>query len=61
LLSNRTRVAAIAATLVRLLSNAAYRQMLAERGSQRAEQFSWEKAARQTLKIYRQAAEAREP
>ena len=53
--------AAIAATLVRLLSNAAYRQMLAERGSQRAEQFSWEKAARQTLKIYRQAAEAREP
>ncbi len=47
---------AIAATLVRLMKNGAYRQMLAERGAQRAEQLSWENAARQTLKVYRRVA-----
>lgn len=46
----------IAATLVRMMKNPAYRQMLAERGTQRAEQLSWEATARATLKVYRQVA-----
>lgn len=48
-----TDVGSIAGTLARLLKNKGYRQMLAERGSQRAEQFSWGKTAQQTLAAYR--------
>ncbi len=47
----------IALTLVRLMKNPGYRQMLAERGSQRAEQLSWEATARATLKVYRKVVE----
>ncbi len=46
----------IAATLVRLMKNPGYRQMLAERGTERAEQLSWEGTARATLKVYRKVA-----
>ncbi len=48
--------ASMTTTLVRLLKNGGYRKTLAERGAQRAAQFSWQKTAQQTLKVYRQVA-----
>jgi glycosyltransferase involved in cell wall biosynthesis len=38
-----------------VLTNADYRAGLVARGAQRASQFTWEKAARETLDVYRQA------
>lgn len=49
-------VAAIAATLTRLLANGGYRQMLADRGARQVAQYSWDKLARQTLRFYRRWA-----
>ena len=39
--------------LEKLLTDENYRKKLAERGLKRAEEFSWEKCARQTLEVYR--------
>ncbi|MGH2458711.1 MAG: glycosyltransferase family 4 protein [Chloroflexota bacterium] len=44
----------LADVLGQLLADPSRRQRLGERGIERASQFTWEKAARQTLEIYRQ-------
>ncbi len=44
-----------AAALHRVLDDEALRQALTEKGPARARQFSWEKAARETLETYRKA------
>jgi glycosyltransferase involved in cell wall biosynthesis len=49
-------VESIAVTLVRLLGNGGYRQMLADRGARHATQFSWTKTAQQTLRFYHRLA-----
>jgi glycosyltransferase involved in cell wall biosynthesis len=46
---------ALAAALLRLLSDAALRADLRARGPVRAAAFTWERAARQTLTVYREA------
>lgn len=50
----------IAAALRRLLTDAALRERLAERGRERAASFTWERAARLTLDVYERAV-SREP
>lgn len=49
-------VESIATTLRRLLDDADLRAMLVERGVRRAAGFTWERAARETWAVYRQAA-----
>jgi glycosyltransferase involved in cell wall biosynthesis len=53
-----TDAAAWAAALQRILSDAALRADLRERGLARARQFTWEAAAKRTLAVYKQAVEA---
>ena len=48
-----------AAAVLRLLSDAAKRAALAERGSRRAAGFTWERTAAMTRAIYEQAVQAR--
>jgi glycosyltransferase involved in cell wall biosynthesis len=48
--------AAIAAAALRILSDAALAERLAARGQAHAAPFTWERAAAQTLDIYREAA-----
>ncbi len=48
-----TEVAEITQALRRLLHEPELRESLRERGLQRAAQFSWERAARETLAVYR--------
>jgi glycosyltransferase involved in cell wall biosynthesis len=50
---------ALAAALLRLLEDQALRAGLRERGPARAATFTWERAARETLAVYREAAGAR--
>jgi glycosyltransferase involved in cell wall biosynthesis len=49
----------IAVAMHRLLTDAALHNELAEKGLRRARTFSWEKAARHTLEVYRQVVAAR--
>jgi glycosyltransferase involved in cell wall biosynthesis len=49
-------VAALAAALGRVVSDAALRARLREAGPVRARQFTWERAAQQVLECYRQTA-----
>ncbi len=49
-------VEAIYTGLRRVLTDAALREALRERGLRRAAQFSWERAARETLALYREMA-----
>mgnify|MGYP000549758417 CR=1 FL=1 len=58
LLVDPNDAAALAAALARLLNDAALRQDLRCRGLARAAEFSWHRAARETLAVYRQAMEA---
>jgi len=53
-------VEGLAGAMERLLCDDRLRGDLRERGLARAAQFSWEKAARQTVEVYRWAAGARE-
>ena len=46
---------ALATSLVELLTNDAARRDLVERGTRRAAEFSWERAAKQTYEIYLEA------
>lgn len=46
---------AIARDIARLFDDAALRESLRERGLERARQFTWERAARDTLAVYREA------
>jgi glycosyltransferase involved in cell wall biosynthesis len=52
-------VEALADAMERLLRDDRLRADLRERGLQRAAQFSWEKAARQTAEVYHRVVEAR--
>ncbi|MCL4396030.1 MAG: glycosyltransferase family 4 protein [Chloroflexi bacterium] len=52
LLFDPTRVEEIAAALQRALAARALRDQLAARSRDRAAQFSWERAARETLRVY---------
>ena len=47
----------LAETLGRVLNEAALRQDLRRRGLERAREFSWDRAARETLTVYRRAME----
>ncbi len=47
----------LAVAMWRLLTDSALREVLREKGLQRARTFSWHKAARQHLEVYRQIAE----
>ncbi|MGH7266295.1 MAG: glycosyltransferase family 4 protein [Candidatus Rokuibacteriota bacterium] len=47
---------ALAEALGRVLADAPLRERLRERGFARAAQFSWERAARETMAVYREAA-----
>lgn len=49
---------ALADALVRAVSEAELRERLTQRGVERAAQFTWERAARQTLDVYRLVAAA---
>jgi glycosyltransferase involved in cell wall biosynthesis len=51
---------AIAAAISRLQGDAALRSTLREAGMARAKDFTWERAARETLAVYREAIELRE-
>ena len=55
--SIRRDVEALAAALERLMSDDGLREQLIARGLERAAQFSWEKAAEQTWKVYQGFAE----
>lgn len=55
LLVDPTNPEAIAEALSRLLANPQEREKLREKGLQRAKMFSWERMARETVKIYREA------
>ncbi len=46
---------AIAAAMKQLVDDAALRERLRELGMQRAKQFTWERAAKETLAVYREA------
>jgi glycosyltransferase involved in cell wall biosynthesis len=59
LLVNPRDTEEIAVALQRLLTDDALHAELREKGLQRARTFSWEKAARRTLEIYRQVVQAR--
>ena len=50
-----TDVHALARNIVELLSDENERQRLSSAGQRRASQFSWEKTARETLEVYREA------
>jgi glycosyltransferase involved in cell wall biosynthesis len=50
---------ALAAALLRLIEDTTLRADLTVRGPQRAAGFTWERAARETLAVYREAREAR--
>lgn len=52
-------IGALAGAMERLLCDDHLRSDLRERGLARAAQFSWEKAARQTVEVYRRVVEAR--
>src|SRR6185369_14453405 len=43
----------IVAALARILDDAAYANLLGQRGRERAQRFSWEATARETLEVYR--------
>lgn len=51
-----TRPEEIAAGLAQLLDNASLRQLLSAAGQQRAQLFSWERCAAETIRAYRAAA-----
>jgi len=53
-------VGALAGAMERVLRDERLRDDLRERGLRRAAEFSWEKAARQTAKVYRWAAGSKE-
>jgi glycosyltransferase involved in cell wall biosynthesis len=57
LLVDPTEVDEMTVAIWRLLSDPALRRELSEKGLKRARLFSWRKAARQTLKIYRRLAQ----
>jgi glycosyltransferase involved in cell wall biosynthesis len=50
---------ALAVALLRLIEDSALRADLSARGPQRAAGFTWERAARETLAVYREVHEAR--
>jgi len=52
-------VAAMAATIAQALGDADLRAELRARGLARARLFSWERTARETLAVYREAAGSR--
>jgi len=52
-------VEALAGALARVTGDAGLRGELRARGLERAGQFTWEKTARQTLRVYHEAAKAR--
>ncbi len=54
LLTDPFNAADIAAAITKLYHDPALQQALVHRGKQRAEQFSWQKNARQTIEIYQQ-------
>lgn len=54
-----TAVGAVADAVWQVLSNPELASKMSEMGRDRARQFSWEKAARQTLEIYRHVAGAK--
>jgi glycosyltransferase involved in cell wall biosynthesis len=56
LLVDPRRVEAIAEAIVRVATDAPLRARLAEAGPRRAAQFSWERAARETVAVYEDAA-----
>ncbi len=49
---------AAAEAMVKVISDDAYRESLAQKGKLRLQQFSWEKTARQTLDVYKKLAGA---
>jgi glycosyltransferase involved in cell wall biosynthesis len=49
-------VASISAAITRVLSDESLRAVLSERGLKRAGQFTWERAARETGAVLREAA-----
>lgn len=51
--------AAVAGRIERLLSNESYRQTLAAGGRRRAEAYSWDRIARQMIRLYARAIEER--
>ncbi len=53
-------VAGIAAQTHRLIEDAAYRHSVIEKGLRHSAQFSWEKAAEQTLQVYRDVLSGKE-
>lgn len=55
LLFNPESVNELAEAIARLLKNESERRALSEAGKRRAAQFSWEKTARATLNVYREA------
>ncbi|MDI6884697.1 MAG: glycosyltransferase family 1 protein, partial [Hadesarchaea archaeon] len=46
-------------SVLKLLENEKLREKFRERGLKRAKKFSWEKTARETLKIYKQVLEGK--
>jgi glycosyltransferase involved in cell wall biosynthesis len=56
LLVNPENAEEISRAMGQLTANAKLRRDLARRGKTKAKQFSWEKTARETLKVYRKAA-----
>jgi len=58
LLVDAERVDALAATIARVLGDAALRAELGERGLVRSRQLTWPEAARRTLAVYRRAVGA---
>ncbi len=54
-------IPAFASSLRRLVADPERRAELARRGRARAERWRWETAARQTLAVYREALDSREP
>ena len=52
-----TNIESMAHTLDRMLADAELRADLRERGLARASDFSWERTAQETLKVYRKALE----
>lgn len=54
---NHTRAEAIAEGVMKVLSNTQFRTDLIEKGRQRIKQFSWERAALQTIGVLETAAE----
>lgn len=61
LLADPFDVGSLAAALRRLDEDEALRAELTARGEERVRVFSWDRAARQTLEVYRDVAEGRNP